>query len=359
MSSGTNHVLGEILYAIAYFILSLMIMVLIIWIFLLTQYIWENQKKIQRQMRTNGSYETLVCEKIVAMKSDIVKLRLMIVVIVFELLMCICLILNIIGYQMSIHSRIIKEIVGVCPALSVKLKYYFLNNANASLVLTLGLGGSLATLSLYLVKAFLNQSRKTNVIKYMTIFIIAQVAITAPLDLIGATSFIAAYLYAIFNTVNYILFLKGCLKLRKLLKWRSQDCNFTSNKANMEMIEYRYKRQMYLLLFFYGLVIITTNITLVVSDGVILPSLSTCNTTIFTLLSVESFRLYRYLRVVLQVCTALQFIAGTLWGIYTLILYTAVLFNTVKTRMKKPKYTRFHVEYPSNTLRQPFIKPVK
>ena len=278
--SGTNHIatiLGETLYAIGYFGLSLLIMLLIIWVFLLIQFIWENQKKIQRLMKTNENYQTLVCEKIVAAKSDIVKLRLMIVVIVFELLTCIGLILGLIGDQISIETKIRIETGNKCIPLATKLKYSLINDTTATQVLILCLGGSLTSLSLYLVKAFSNQSEKTHVIKYMTIFTIAQIAITTPLDLIVATSFLEAYLYAIFNTVNYILILRGCLKLSKLLKWRSQDYNFTRHKANMEMIEYRYKRQMYLFLFFYGLVIITMNINLIFRDGLILPSLSLCD----------------------------------------------------------------------------------
>ena len=153
----------------------------------------------------------------------------------------------------------------------------------------------------------------------MTIFTIAQVAITAPLDLIGATSFIAAYLYAIFHTVNYILILRGCLKLRKLLKWRSQDCNFTRHEANMEMIEYRYKQQIYLLLFFYGLVMITMNINLVFRKGLILPTLSICDKTIFAPILAESRRLHINLGIGIKLGIIAQFIAGILWGIYTFI----------------------------------------
>ena len=361
--SGTNHIptiLGEIVYAIGYFGLSLLIMVRIIWVFLLIQFIREKQKKIQRLKKTNENYQTIVCEKIIIAKSDIVKLRLMIVVIVFELLVCISLILGLIGDQISIETKIRIKTGNKCIPLAIKLKYLLINGTTAKQVLILCLGGSLTTLSLYLVKAFSNQSRKTHVIKYMTIFTFAQIAITTPLDLIGETSFIAAYLYAIFNTVNYILALRGCLKLRKLLKWRSQDYNFTRHKANMEMIEYRYKRQMYLLLFFYGLVIITMNINLVFRDGLIFPSMRLCDKTIFAPILAESRRLHINLGIGIKLGIIAESIAGNLWGIYTLILYTAVLVNIVKTRMKKPKYTRFHVEYPYNTLRQPLIiKPVK
>ena len=126
-SSATNHIptiLGEILYGIGYFVLALLIMVLIIWIFLLIQFIWENQKKIQRQIRTNENYETLVCEKIEAAKSDIVKLRLMIVVIVFELLTCISIIFGLIGDQISIWTKIRTEMSHECIPFATKFKIF-------------------------------------------------------------------------------------------------------------------------------------------------------------------------------------------------------------------------------------------
>ena len=85
-----------------------------------TIHLGESEEDSKANENERDCYETLICEKIVATKSDIVKLRLMIMVIVFELLICISLILSLFGTQISIAAKIGIETENKCIPLATR-----------------------------------------------------------------------------------------------------------------------------------------------------------------------------------------------------------------------------------------------
>ena len=332
---GVSAVLGAVFYILGYIVLALLVVILLIWIFLLWGFIRENQRKINNTKRMNApeSYG-----EIAVVKCNNIKLRLMIVLLIFELISCLVMASSLLGNELESEVDTFNRTT-MCQSWAMNLECRLLFDAIAINTLLLCVGGFTATLPLYISEKFMNQNRTTRVIRYMTAFILIQVLICLPLDL-SSYKFFAVYFYAVFNTVNYVLLLKGCLRLRQLLRWRRQDYNFTRYQALYQKIENRYKWQVYMLMVTYSLIILIFNFNLVVRDGIFLPThlFSGTQNIIFE-----------------QVFQVLRYLEGFIWIMYSLIFYTTVLISFLISKSKSPKYTRYHVCYPSNTTHQPLL----
>ena len=304
-------IVENIFYIIGYVGIAALLVVILTWIFLLGTFFRDNQIKIGYLLRQNNSEKS---NEIAAVKFDITKLRLMMVILIFEVLTCIAIEFSLFGNQMQSHVEARNRTVN-CQPLVMKFECWFLFYPAPVNVLFLCMAGYMATLALYLAKKFMNQNRNTRIIQYMTVFILIQVIVCLPLDL--AEQFVAAYVYAAFNTINYILLLKGCFRLRKLLRWRAQDYNFTRYHARSQKIEKRYNLQMYTLITIYGLILSMDNLNLVVRDGILQPVSS----------------IPRIPDIILeQVFQVLRYFEGTIWVVCSIILYSSVL--------KGPKFSR-------------------
>ena len=328
---GVTEIVEMSLYTLGYIGIAIFAVILLIWIILLWTFVRENQRKIRTllKMRESERYR-----EIAIVKCDTIKFRLMIVVLVFELLTCLALDISLLGAQLDSEIQTFHRAV-LCQSFFVKLECKVLLDATAINVLFLCMGGYMATLALYLAKKFMDQNGNTRIIRYMTVFILIQVIVCLPLDL--AEQFIVNYFYAAFNTINFILLLKGCFRLRKLLRWRRQDCNFTRYHARSQKIEKRYNLQMYTLITIYGLIFSMDNLNLVVRNGILLQLHGSS-----AKIGGGTFQILRYLM-------------GIIWMLSSFIIYSAVLFSYLLSRMKSPKYTRYHVYYPANALHQPLL----
>ena len=346
--------LEKISYFVAYTAACFLILVLVLWMFLLRSYIGENKRKM-RVMRREA---TVLYHRIKSAQCDIIKLRLMIVVLLFELLTLISAMISLVGKQISIEYFLHERYGSLCLPLSISIEYNLLYAATVIHIITLCLICSLATLVLYINSTFSPGpgSGNTRVIKLMFGFLSLQVVLLLPIDLYFNTSYIAAYGYVVFNTVYYVMFIRGCLKLNRLLRWRRQDASFnpvklSSAKRNALRVEGRYKCMVCIMFAFYSIFILAMNADLLIRDGILLPISIQCYDSlvkeVYWMIFSEK-EPTELVSIILDVFRVLRLVAGISWSVFSLIAYTSVLIGICAAKLRKPKYTRFHVQYGSS-----------
>ena len=322
-----------------------------VWIGVISVYIQLSKKKIRDLRLPNDPME----EK--KLRTEIIKYKLMLVVIVIEMLMSFSLLLQLLGISFHIATH-------PCLTQIETLKYFLLITGTAPYTLIICLIGALTALVLY-VKNTLNRSNGVNVIKKVAAWIIVQLIVLIPLNLISQINLFSSYAYFVCNTVNLILFYRGVRGLGRVLKWRAQDARYDCNVDSLRVrsfsrIERNYHIMSTCLLIAVGLFIISINLDLLIDAGILEPILSECNYyLVITELShlVKQYELREYLDSLRIFFQGLRLVTGFSWGLVFIILYTTVLVRMWIQKVKKPKCVRFKVVY-SPSLQRPLLKPI-
>ena len=359
----TTTIYFEIAVTAGLFFILCSIFVWSIWTWLMYNYIKEAKKSIRNLTRI---YEDEILEnKILIIRADITKYKLMLATLLLEQLLCLSLFLLLVGTILPVNILSTN-----CFNQIETLEYALFTMYTFPYILVICMTGSLTAIVFY-IKHSLSKNYNTKVVQKISACITLQVVILVSLNLWDKTNYISSYLFIACNIGNFTILCRGAKQLRRVLKWRTQDASYyfnpNSRKTRMyRRIEKNYKIMTACMCTVLGIIIFFINMDLLVDKGLIpLITNSGCEGhKAYNLLQeelvpiVEKYNLNLFAHSGRMLFLAVRVVAGFSYGILSLAMYTAVLVKMWIQQRRGPKYTRFRVDYAESYIAQPLLIPV-